>query len=103
MNTPSERHGVQQFSESSRVSPYTDLLPFAAAAATVAVVIMLLLGFFGASEVYEGTVEMMEQRNLFFVSTFIGTIAGIVETVIMTSVFTYLFAELYNCFTGSVL
>ncbi|MFC7020268.1 MULTISPECIES: hypothetical protein [Haloarcula] len=102
MNTPPEQTGVRETPESSQVSPRLDPLPFAAAAATVAAVIMLLLGLFGAIGVYEGGVEMMEQWHLFFTPTPAGTIAGILEAVIITGVFTYLFAEMYNRFTGSL-
>jgi len=100
MGPPPEQTGVREIPESSRVSPRLDPLPFAAAAATVAAVIMLLLGLFGAIGVYEGGVKMMEQWHLFFTPTLVGTIAGILEAVIITGVFTYLFVELYNRFTG---
>ncbi|WP_231554289.1 hypothetical protein [Halobellus rufus] len=102
MSTPPEQTGVREIPESSRVSPGLDPLPFAVAAATVAAVIMLLLGLFGAIGVYEGGVEMMEQWHLFFTPTPAGTIAGILEAVVITGVFTYLFAELYNRFTSSL-
>ncbi|SFQ20430.1 MULTISPECIES: hypothetical protein [Halolamina] len=102
MSTPPEQTGVREIPESSRVPPRLDPLPFAVAAATVAAVIMLLLGLFGAIGVYEGGVEMMEQWHSFFTPTPAGTIAGILEAVVITGVFTYLFAELYNRFTGSL-
>lgn len=102
MSTPTERDDVREVSESSRRSPHLAPLPLAAAAATVAGVVMLLLGLFGAVGVYEGGVEMMEQWHLFFTPTLVGTLAGILEAVIITGVFTYVFAELYNRFTRSL-
>lgn len=102
MSIPPDRNGVRETPSSSRVSPRLDPLPFAAAAATVAAVIMLLLGLFGMIGVYEGGVEMMEQWHLFFTPTPAGTIAGILEAVIITGAFIYLLAELYNRFSGSL-
>lgn len=102
MSTPPDRTGVRETSGPSRVSPWLDPLPLALAAATVAAVIMLLLGLFGMIGVYQGGVEMMEQWHLFFTPTPAGTIAGILEAVIITGVFIYLFAELYNHLLGSL-
>lgn len=94
MNQPTDRDGVREISGSEQESPRLDPLPFAAAAATGATVIMLLLGVFGAIGVYKGGVEMMGEWHLFFTPTLVGTIAGILEAVIITGVFTYVFAVL---------
>ncbi|WP_265112055.1 hypothetical protein [Halosolutus halophilus] len=75
-----------------------DALALAGAAAVLSAVVMLLLGVFGATGVYEGAVEAMEQWHLFFEPTVVGTVAGMVEAAVISFVLVYAFAWLYNAF-----
>ena len=75
---------------------HLDSVALAGAAAVVSAIAMLLLGVFGASGVYEGAVEAMEQWHLFFEPTVVGTVAGMVEATVISFVLVYAFAWLYN-------
>lgn len=69
---------------------------FAAAAAIVSAVVMLLLGVFGALGIYEGAVEMMQRWHLYFTPTLGGTLAGMIEGAVVGYVVAYAFAWVYN-------
>lgn len=89
--------------EGTEMEPTADVthlnpLALAGAAAIVSVIVMLLLGLFGAIGVYEGAVGMMEQWHLYFEPTVVGTLAGMFEAAVISVVFVYPFAWLYNAF-----
>ena len=69
---------------------------FAASAAIVAALSMLILGILGNIGVYMGAVEMMSQWHMFFSLTPFGILTGMIEAAVVSFVFFFIFGWIYN-------
>ena len=69
---------------------------FAASAAIVAALSMLILGILGNIGVYMGAVEMMSQWHMFFSLTPFGILTGMIEAAVISFVFFFIFGWIYN-------